>query len=91
MAAQQRKPPAPIDLVVLTRARLQEVVDEAVQRGRITRSDATDLAELLARGRRSRRPPRAAPTAVAQRPARVCGPPRAPRRQPAGDHAATTT
>ena len=52
MAAQQRKPPAPIDLVVLTRARLQEVVDEAVRRGRITRSDATDLvSELVARGR----------------------------------------
>ena len=52
MAAPQRKPPAPIDLVVLTRARLQEVVDEAVRRGRITRSDATDLvSELVARGR----------------------------------------
>ena len=47
MAAQQRKPPAPIDLVVLTRARLQEVVDEAVRRGRITRSDATDLVSEL--------------------------------------------
>jgi len=52
MAAQQRKAPAPIDLVVLTRARLQEVVDEAVQRGRITRSDAAELvAALVARGR----------------------------------------
>ena len=52
MAAQQRKAPAPIDLVVLTRARLQEVVDEAVQRGRITRSDAAELvAALIARGR----------------------------------------
>ena len=30
----------PLDLVILTRARLQEVVDDAVQRGRITRGDA---------------------------------------------------
>ena len=52
MPVQPRKAPAPIDLVVLTRARLQEAVDEAVRRGRITRSDATDLvAELIARGR----------------------------------------
>jgi hypothetical protein len=42
----------PPDLVVLTRARLQEVVDEMVERGRITRGDAADLvADLLARGR----------------------------------------
>jgi hypothetical protein len=42
----------PLDLIVLTRARLQEVVDEAVERGRITRGDAGDLvADLLARGR----------------------------------------
>jgi GAF domain-containing protein len=42
----------PLDLVVITRARLQEVVDEAVQRGRITRGDAADLVtDLLARGR----------------------------------------
>jgi hypothetical protein len=42
----------PLDLVVLTRARLQEVVDEMVERGRITRGDAADLmADLLARGR----------------------------------------
>jgi hypothetical protein len=39
----------PRDVVVITRARLQEVVDEAVARGRITRSDAADLVtELLA-------------------------------------------
>jgi polyhydroxyalkanoate synthesis regulator phasin len=39
----------PRDVVVISRARLQEVVDEAVARGRITRSDATELvAELLA-------------------------------------------
>jgi polyhydroxyalkanoate synthesis regulator phasin len=42
----------PLDLVVITRARLQEAVDEAVQRGRITRGDAADLVtDLLARGR----------------------------------------
>ena len=42
----------PLDLVVLTRARLQEAVDEMVERGRITRGDAADLvADLLARGR----------------------------------------
>jgi hypothetical protein len=42
----------PLDLVVITRAKLQEVVDEAVQRGRITRGDAADLVtDLLARGR----------------------------------------
>jgi polyhydroxyalkanoate synthesis regulator phasin len=42
----------PLNLVVLTRARLQEVVDEMVERGRITRGDAADLvADLLARAR----------------------------------------
>ena len=43
----------PIGLVVLTRARLQEVVDEAVQRGRITRSDAAELVAALVAGGRS--------------------------------------
>jgi hypothetical protein len=42
----------PLDLVVITRARLQEVFDDAVQRGRITRGDAADLvSDVLARGR----------------------------------------
>jgi polyhydroxyalkanoate synthesis regulator phasin len=42
----------PLDLVVITRSRLQEVFDEAVERGRITRDDAADLVgDLLARGR----------------------------------------
>jgi len=42
----------PLELVVLTRARLQEAVDEMVERGRMTRGDAADLvADLLARGR----------------------------------------
>jgi hypothetical protein len=50
--SQPRKVVNPLDLVVITRARLQEVVDEAVARGRITRGDAADLvADLLARGR----------------------------------------
>jgi polyhydroxyalkanoate synthesis regulator phasin len=43
----------PLDLVVLTRERVQEAFDEAVERGRLTRQDATELvAELLSRGRR---------------------------------------
>jgi BMFP domain-containing protein YqiC len=42
----------PLDLVIITRGRLQEVVDEAVERGRITRGDAADLVtDVLARGR----------------------------------------
>jgi hypothetical protein len=42
----------PLDLVVITRARLQEVFDDAVERGRITRGDAADLVgDVLARGR----------------------------------------
>src|SRR3954452_1541313 len=44
----------PLDAVVLTRERLQEVVDDAVRRGRMTRTDAADLVtEILARGRRT--------------------------------------
>jgi polyhydroxyalkanoate synthesis regulator phasin len=43
----------PLELVVLTRERVQEAFDEAVARGRLTRQDASDLvAELLQRGRR---------------------------------------
>jgi hypothetical protein len=42
----------PLDVVVITRARLQEIFDEAVARGRITRGDAADLVnDVLARGR----------------------------------------
>jgi polyhydroxyalkanoate synthesis regulator phasin len=42
----------PLDLVMLTRERIQETVDEAVERGRVTRHDANDLAtELVRRGR----------------------------------------
>jgi polyhydroxyalkanoate synthesis regulator phasin len=39
----------PFDFVVLTRDRLQEVADEAVERGRMTRSDAEDLVRDLLR------------------------------------------
>ena len=43
----------PVDLVLLTRERIQGTLDDAVERGRMTRADATELAtELLQRGRR---------------------------------------
>jgi polyhydroxyalkanoate synthesis regulator phasin len=43
----------PLELVVLTRERVQGALDEAVERGRLTRHDATDIAtELLSRGRK---------------------------------------
>lgn len=42
----------PLGAVMLTRERIQETLEEAVQRGRVTRSDANELAgELLRRGR----------------------------------------
>jgi polyhydroxyalkanoate synthesis regulator phasin len=42
----------PLDLVLLTRDRIQDVLDEAAERGRVTRSDAEELAtELIRRGR----------------------------------------
>jgi polyhydroxyalkanoate synthesis regulator phasin len=42
----------PLGLVVLTRERIQETLDEAAQRGRVTRTDANELvAELVRRGR----------------------------------------
>lgn len=45
----------PLDLVVLTRERIQETLDEAAERGRVTRSDANELvAELVRRGREQR-------------------------------------
>jgi polyhydroxyalkanoate synthesis regulator phasin len=44
---------APLDAVVLTRDRVQEVLDDAVDRGRMTRDDATELVgEIFRRGRR---------------------------------------
>ena len=43
----------PLDAVVLSRDRLQEVLDDAVLRGRMTHDDATQLlGELVRRGRR---------------------------------------
>jgi hypothetical protein len=42
----------PLGLVVLTRDRIQEILDDAAARGRVTRSDANELAaELVDRGR----------------------------------------
>ncbi len=42
----------PLGVVMLTRERIQETLEDAVRRGRVTRSDANDLAgELLRRGR----------------------------------------
>jgi polyhydroxyalkanoate synthesis regulator phasin len=44
----------PLDAVVVTRERLQEAVDDAVERGRMTRSDATELVTaILTLGRRT--------------------------------------
>ena len=41
------------EVVMLTRERIQEVLDDAVARGRMTRSDAEDLVgDLFRRGRR---------------------------------------
>jgi len=52
--AAPRKLMNPVDAVLITRDRLQEVVDDAVQRGRMTRSDASELmAEIFSRGRRT--------------------------------------
>ena len=47
MSQPRRSVVNPLDLVVITRARLQEVLDEAVERGRITRGDAADLLAAL--------------------------------------------
>jgi polyhydroxyalkanoate synthesis regulator phasin len=42
----------PLGLVVLSRERIQEILDDAALRGRVTRSDANELvAELVDRGR----------------------------------------
>ena len=43
----------PLDVVVITRDRVQDALDDAVRRGRMTRDDATDLlSDLMRRGRR---------------------------------------
>lgn len=42
----------PLDVVMLTRERIQETLDEAAERGRVTRTDANELvSELVQRGR----------------------------------------
>lgn len=42
----------PLGLVILSRERIQETLDEAAERGRVTRSDANELASVLVqRGR----------------------------------------
>jgi polyhydroxyalkanoate synthesis regulator phasin len=42
----------PLGLVVLSRERIQETLEEAAERGRVTRSDANELAaQLMQRGR----------------------------------------
>jgi hypothetical protein len=53
MREQVRRLLNPLDAFVLTRDRLQEVLDDAVQRGRMTSDDASQLlGELVRRGRR---------------------------------------
>jgi hypothetical protein len=49
--------PDPVrEVLVLTRERVQDVLDDAVRRGRMTRDDASDLlTELVRRGRRAAR------------------------------------
>jgi polyhydroxyalkanoate synthesis regulator phasin len=48
-----RKVLTPLDAVVISRERLQEALDDVVERGRMTRDDAGELlTELLRRGRR---------------------------------------
>jgi polyhydroxyalkanoate synthesis regulator phasin len=42
----------PLDLVLISRERIQQTLDEAAERGRVTRADANELAvELVKRGR----------------------------------------
>jgi hypothetical protein len=42
----------PLDLMMISRDRIQDTLDEAAERGRLTRSDANELAsELIKRGR----------------------------------------
>ena len=51
MTQVKRRVPNPLNALVLTRERIQEVLDDAVERGRMTRDDARDLlAELVRRG-----------------------------------------
>jgi polyhydroxyalkanoate synthesis regulator phasin len=51
--SKRRRAIRPLEALILTRERIQEVLDDAVARGRMTRADAADLlAELVRRGRR---------------------------------------
>jgi hypothetical protein len=51
--SKRRRALRPLEALVLTRERIQEVLDDAVARGRMTRADAADLlTELVRRGRR---------------------------------------
>jgi hypothetical protein len=51
MTQAKRSRLSPLGALVLTRERIQEVLDDAVERGRMTRDDARDLlAELVRRG-----------------------------------------
>jgi polyhydroxyalkanoate synthesis regulator phasin len=53
VAEQLRRYLDPREVVVVTRDRMQEALDDAVERGRMTRDDATDLlGELFRRGRK---------------------------------------
>ena len=44
----------PLGLVILSREEIQQTLEEAAERGRITRSDANDLASLLVQRGRQR-------------------------------------
>jgi hypothetical protein len=51
MPPAKRSRAGPLEALVLTRERIQEVLDDAVERGRMTRDDAAHLlAELVRRG-----------------------------------------
>ena len=53
VAEQLRRLLSPLDVLLITRDRLQDALDDAVQRGRMTRDDATELlSELMRRSRR---------------------------------------
>jgi hypothetical protein len=46
---QAKNPLNPLDVMVITRERLQDALDEAVRRGRMTRDDASDLLSEIVR------------------------------------------
>src|ERR1044071_7560829 len=69
----------PLDVMVITRERLQDTLDDAVRRGRMTRDDASDLlAEVApppARPARGSGAPRRAAAAVGEPPPAGAPPP----------------